>query len=291
MRLLSSTNSRPPQGGGRPHRSGRRAARVGFTLLELLVAMAVLAILLVFLTQMVGSVSNLYSQGKARSEANGVGRTLLDTVTGDLRQAIIRPDLATFVEQDTESLRALKFYCLRTGDFRGTSPATNGLDAARAASIVEYVFYRKGSKQGYFARRDRPCSWSSSTAVVPLGQKTSIQSPNAITEESLIYEGVVGVDWSYLRADGSMTNRLASGNTSPLVAIRFSLAVLDGEGMSLLKKMNQVGEYIQIFTQPGQRGITAWESQLQTKAPGFPSKVISGTRFYERLVTLPQSVP
>lgn len=263
------------------------ADRGAFSLMELLVAMTILAILMVFLVQLAGSVSHLYRMGKARSEANGVGRTLLDTMTGDIKRAIVHPDLATFVEEDDGSSRALRFYCLRSGDFRGADPAVNGLDAARAASIVEYVFYRSGSKQAYLARRDKPCLWNSTTNVIPLGQTNAIQSLNAATEESLIYEGVVGAEWSYLRADGIMTNRLNSGNTNSLVGVRYSLALLDADGMRTLKETGKLTQFIQIFAQPG--GIAGWESNLQANASGFPSKVVSGTRFYERFVTLSQS--
>lgn len=276
-------SARPQVGGpwGRgPHGPG------AFSLLELLVAMAVLSLLLICLSQMVGSVSNLYKMGMARSAANGVGRALLDTMTGDLRQAIIRPDLKTFVEQDTGNIRTLRFYCLRPGDFRGSTPTGGGLEAARPASIVEYVFYRSGSKQAYLARRDKPCSWNSS--VIPLGQTNTIQDLDANTEESLIYEGIVGLDWNYLLADGSMTDQLASANgTNPLVAIRYSMALLDADGMRLLKEAGKVGNFIQMFSGVG--GIAAWESNLQANASAYPPKVISGTRFYERSVTLPQS--
>jgi len=263
----------------------RRIARA-FSLIELLVAMAVLAILMVFLVQMSGSVSNLYRMGKARSEANGVGRTLLDTMTGDIKRAIIRPDLATFEEEDDASARALRFYCLRAGDFRGTNPAVNGLDAARPASIVEYVFYRSGNKQAYLARRDKPCSWNSATNVIPLGQTNAIRPLDATTEESLIYEGVVGAEWNYLRADGSLTNRLGSGAAAPIVGVRYSLALLDADALRLLKEAGKLSEFIQVFNQPG--GIAVWETNLHANAGGFPAPAVAGTRFYERFVTLSQ---
>jgi len=68
-----------------PARQDRR--RAGFTLVELLVAISVLSILLVLLTQVAGSVADTWAKGNSRADRRQNGRSLVDFIAREVRSA------------------------------------------------------------------------------------------------------------------------------------------------------------------------------------------------------------
>lgn len=258
--------------------------RAGFSILELLVACAVLSLLLVLFSQMAGSIANSYRGGKARAEANAIGRALFDAIDRDVKQLIGREDLLTFAQDDSASVNSLKFYSVRPGVFGATAGAA-GLDRPRNTSIVEYVFYRDSDKQGYLARRDRAATWSNSATVIPIGTTNSIANLNASSEEMKLYRGVLAFDWRYLREDGSM-DKLAN-DPKAVSALRFSVAVIDADGLRSLKSSGQLGAMMELFSSSS--SAVEWERNLRGAASNFPKQAVQGVRFYERFIKIPQS--
>jgi len=267
-----------------------RKEPAGFTLIELLVATAIIALMLAIFSQLVGGITKIYQFSQARTENNNLGRAILDSMATDLKQAIIRPDLEFIAEKNTAAVRSIKFYCQRPGTFRAGAPGSN-MTAARSASIVEYVFYRDGNDKGYIARRDRPVSWTTSQTVIPIGNTTAISDLDSVTEETRIYEGMVGFDYCYLRSDGSVDSSLTSG-TLPIVALRVAVAVVEKSGLQLLKARNQLGDMVNVFSGNGtiqNAGIKTWTDCLNQQGARFPNRVVQGVSFYER--TVPLSTP
>ena len=72
----------------------RRVVRSGgFTLIEVLVASAILALLVVIVAQMVGSASSLSSNSKKRLDADDEARMVFDRMTGDINGMVKRRDI------------------------------------------------------------------------------------------------------------------------------------------------------------------------------------------------------
>ena len=65
----------------------------GFTLVEILVACAVLAVLVVFVAQMVGSASSVTGNSRKRLDADDEARMAFDMMAGDFSAMIKRPDI------------------------------------------------------------------------------------------------------------------------------------------------------------------------------------------------------
>jgi prepilin-type N-terminal cleavage/methylation domain-containing protein len=70
----------------------RRLARRAFTIVELLVATAVLSVLIVLLAQVMNTVSNAWSGGTGRAERQQTGRALVDFIGRELRAAALPVD-------------------------------------------------------------------------------------------------------------------------------------------------------------------------------------------------------
>lgn len=254
-------------------------------MVELLVACAVLALMLILFGQMAGSVVNSYRGGKARSESNAVGRALFDALDRDIKQIITRDELLTFEQADDAAQSSLKFYSARPGVFAPSGTTVSGLNALRSSSVVEYVFYRASDKQGYLARRDRGATWSNSSTVIPLGTTNAIANLNPSSEELRLYRGVLGFDWRFLRADGSVDKDVT--DPKAISALRFTVAVIDEEGLRVLKQSGQLNAMMGLFS--GSEGMLGWERSLRDAASGFPKPAVQGVRFYERFIKMPQS--
>lgn len=249
--------------------------------------MAVMAMLLLFLSNLAGGVARAYQVGKGRSEANNLGRALLDSMANDVKQAIVRSDMKFLTEENSASSRAIKFYTKRPGTFRSGLPGDKLL-APRSASIVEYIFYRTGANQGYLARRDRPSTWDSSRATIATGNTNTIASLDSGNEETRIYEGIVGLDCGFVRADGSVDGSL-SASTNAIIALRISVAVVDRDTLELLKSMDRVNDFMRLFGPTGTTenlGIRQWHTTLDEQGGIYPGRILQGVRFYERTIPL-----
>lgn len=261
----------------------------GFTLLEMLVAVTVLCVMVVLFSQVAGSVGGSYLVGKGRGEANTLGRAVIDTVSGDLQRLVIRPDLAVFTGQSNSAGNALRFYCLRSGLDDGAA-STSGLNSMRGVSVVEYALSRSGTNQGSLTRRDRSANWSASASVIPLGATNAVSALNAGTGDAILCRGVIGLGWSFMSADGEMSDTYPGAQTNAVVAVRVSLAIADNDSMKLLEETGKFSQMATLFEEVSDgtsSGIANWRKALDSQASQFPARCVQGIRFYERMIPLP----
>lgn len=268
-----------------------RSRRItGFTLIELLVACVILAILVSLFSQLASSIVTSYQSGKSQSESNAIGRALLDAMDKDIKQMIIHPNLVLLEQTDGDSVSAIKFYTRRPGIFHGSSPSQLGLGSSRNASVVEYVLYRNSEKKGYLARRDRAATWSNSSQIIPVGNTEQIATLSEESEELRLSPGILGFDWRFLRADGSIDKN--SESDKPLAAIRISLAVVDDDAFRLLNEIGKLSAMMELFSQTptsDSSGVYQWATRLDQAVDQFPPRSVQGVRFYERFIKVPQS--
>ncbi len=91
----------------RPFHSPRRA----FTLLEILVATAVLCLLVVLLNNIIGSAMDVVGQGRRAFEVHSKARAAMDLLGRDLGQGLYRSEIGSF--QDGSGNSALAFFTRR----------------------------------------------------------------------------------------------------------------------------------------------------------------------------------
>jgi len=92
----------------------QRLQTKAFTVLELLVAMAVLVLMLTLITQLFNSAVAVTTGGNKHSDADGQARAVLDRIGGDIARMVRRPDVDYYFNK-TSGNDQMAFYTEATG--------------------------------------------------------------------------------------------------------------------------------------------------------------------------------
>ena len=101
----------------------------GFTLLELLAAMAILTLVLIFFTEVIRNVSNVTGTGRQRLDVDASARIALDVMADDLAKQVKRRDVDFLVSKNVGND---EFY------FYSEAPALSGSGSADTAAPIGY---------------------------------------------------------------------------------------------------------------------------------------------------------
>ncbi|VGO12073.1 hypothetical protein PDESU_00623 [Pontiella desulfatans] len=111
--------------------------RSGFTLMELVVSISILALMALMLAHIFSASDRAVNQGKDQAMLDDAARRLLDYVEQDIGQALIRSNVAFRVHQDDAALELDSLYFVSTGArrqlegiLRDTAPMRWKADAA-----------------------------------------------------------------------------------------------------------------------------------------------------------------
>jgi len=261
--------------------NGRKAgASRAFSLIEVLVAMAVLALMVVFLSQLLQSASGGLLGGKARVNSFTKARSMLDLLSRDVQAGIFREDLAAFASEGaSSSFTNVAFYTRRSGVPSG------GSVPLRNVSLVQYRL----ETNGILKRSDLPISWSGAATDVSFGIVDAFPRLNAIVDRDTA-PGVLGFKVLFLQSNGVLTDAYDPANRPKGVAI--GLAVLD-DGM--LKKLtpDQWGDLQTAFASQvtGTNSPKAdWDAYLGGGGmdwSDYPNDLGRGLKIFERYVLFP----
>lgn len=276
-----------------------RKRRVAFTLVEVLVAMAVLSVMILFLGAVVTSV-NLVSNGARQSaEDSGNARAIFDLMSRELAAGVSRPDLnQTNWISAANSGTTLAFYSRSTGS--AIDSAGTGTSASyRPLSYIEYT-WSQSATNSYLARGDQAVLWTDlPQSSLPLGYPAATRTAPTTTD---VLDGVVAFQVTFLQQDGTFSAGYSSTNT---IAATVSLALVDSEAYTMLMNSSKLQALSTLLNQAS-AGCTGtevsggsatspkmdWESAVNS-TPGintYPSQVKTGLRFFERTVDLPKPV-
>ena len=261
--------------------------RDSFTLVEVLVALAIFSIILVFLGVIITSVSSVSSIGRQNSENSGNARAILDLMSEELEAGVSRPDLnQTNWIALTDSGSSLTFYSRSTGSppSSGTPPVAS---AYRPLSFVEYMFNQTGTNS-FLERGDQAVLWSDTPPTsLPLGYvNPNLPAPTP----GLVLDGVVAFQVTFLQNDGTLSFVYSSTST---VAVAVSLGVVDSNSLKLLLNSGKLPSLSKALAKAATGSIDpkqSWENEINTSAvlSAYPQQVRSGLQFFERIVDLPR---
>lgn len=259
----------------------KRKRRAAFTLVELLVAVAVLSILMVTMSQLLGTVGRVTSEGKRREDNFSKARSTLEMFSRDVRIGVFRMDLAAF--RDSGGNASLCFYTGRPGEGSGL----------RSLSLVRYQLE---TASGSLQRGALPVAWDSPAGLVSLGQNSSLPNYSGMTLETMT-TGVVRFSVYFLDSTGKLSRQFANlDQANPTRAIGITMAVVDEDTLRLLKA-DQLSALTSVTgkfpddpaASPTQSLKTYWERKMEE--PGFyndyPQSIRSGLKIFERYVVLP----
>ena len=249
----------------------RRGGWRGFTILELLVAITVLALVLVLAFQIVGMIGQTWIGGRGLAETQTQSRVFFDLMARDLRGAVLDGSLPAFQGN------RFAFYTLRPAS-TGASP-TN-----RVFCLVEYAADTNAC--GIFRREADLSSWAADPARAPL-QGTNLPAVDAQSGMQ-IADAVPIFDWFFIHKDGTASKAF----TDDVAVLRVSAVIMDRTAFANLPP-DVLSGFRAALADPSPEGVTgAWRARLDTngwKVGGIllPDRVRRGTKFYERTFPLP----
>lgn len=266
----------------------------GFTLVEMLVSFAVLGVLGLILSQSVGLISDACRKGKVQVDNRTQARHAIELIARDLQGAVIRPDLAAFVDRDCRP--AFAFYT-----------RANGTEGDRRISLVRYRL--EDSEPPRLLRDDFGMGYSDSARVMRFGDPDRLvdvcdpADPEFKAQTHVLAEGLFLFKWQFLTLD--TTNRIvcsdrytynfdepaASTNSGAVVV---SLAVLDSDAHRILRELGREEALAALFevAEPS-AGIVhadAWLARTDTSEfRQLPPAVRAGVQIFKHTISLHQS--
>ncbi|PAW76510.1 MAG: hypothetical protein B9S32_14785 [Verrucomicrobia bacterium Tous-C9LFEB] len=246
--------------------------RRAFTLVEMSVAMAILAMIVISLSTILFSTSMTCNTGLQRANNFTKARCMLDAMARDLNGVLLRSDLPAFSNSNFE------FYTQQAGIISG-SP--------RQISLVSYKIDSTSAKST-LQRGDAGTTWASSAQTVRFSAPPGSSLP-ALTQRDTI-EGVVGFEAIFHFKDGTASRQYTVSADNPLRAISLNLAVIDDPCLKQLSS-DQIRDLRQKLTTAAQSGIDVksnWDGYLSSQLDWtrYPKKLASGIKTYQRYVTL-----
>lgn len=249
----------------------RKAASAGFTLIEVLVACSIMALLLVVIAQIINMTSGTVRAAASKTSSVMEARFFLDRISSDLEHRVKRDDIATFFEKKVGNDRVLFFseVAAYTGD--------------RLISGVSYqVNEDVGDRYFRLERGVEGITWSGSTAFTfDNATLPTVQDANF----EIIADNIFRFEFTFLKKDGSISN-LAASNLSDVSAVIVAVATVDGKlrtrlGDSALSLLSSRLPDAEENVTP----IITWKNardQHASFASGLPTDVVNSVRFYQR---------
>ena len=141
------------------------SCRSGFTLVELLAAMAILAVMVAALGTIMGTASNVTTSNDSHIDADGRARTVFDRMANDFAQMVKRSDV-DFIFCKAPGNDTIFFYTEGASYYDGATP-----DNKNRVSLVGYRVDKADAvtspSYGQLQRLGKTLMWDTSTAANP----------------------------------------------------------------------------------------------------------------------------
>jgi Tfp pilus assembly protein PilW len=279
----------------RRFRAFRKSDTRSFTLVELLVAIAITGFILVAMFTMISMADSVWRQGIGRVDNFTRARAMLDLIAGDVEGGVFRPDLPAFgTLAGTDTFAATNgIYVLSSS----SSPAITNAFYTRRAGVgsnvrdLSLVIYSLTSatnaalNRSYLSVPWTPpaAGWS---ATLPF--QNNLPSTAATAMDTA--EGVVGFEMLFMRSDGTLTNAYSGYQAAnPVVGVVAGLAVVDTPTLQFLNAQNKLTtlETSMATVLSGTNSPKAeWDASMagSTFYQSYPESMRPGLKTFERSV-------
>lgn len=255
-----------------------------------MVAIAVLSLLVVLVSQIVGGASKTTTSGRRQMEAEGQARLALDRIGADLTAMVRRTDVDYLFEKSAGNDRFF-FYSEAPGFFDpATQASQSGLSLVGYRINSDYQLERLGKalefnnvtfKVGNATAGDLDVVWSSSVAPGSNDVDWSVLAENVFRLEIQFIE----------RSTGNVISP-ATGRRSldDLAAVVVTIGVLDSVGRSITPNMAGVAGAL---PDSGTTNLAStWQSKIEDggfSGSVLPAAAAANVRIYQRTFLLLQS--
>ena len=278
----------------------------GFTLVELMVTTAILALLVLFVTSLFNSAATITTLGNKRMDADAQARQLLDRMAIDFAQMVKRDDVDFFAKGTVAPnsvggamsgndriafYSAVPGYYPSTGSQSPVSLVGYRINAAAGTALNKMERLGVGLVWNGVSTADTPVVFLPLTigpsASSPAGnwpQATSSATSDP-THYELIGPQVFRFEYCYVLTDGTRPITPPS-STSGIAAIIVDIAMIDPKSNVLISNSQltalagQLDDYSAGMT-PGQL-LALWQSKLDANTSALPRPAVSAIRLYER---------
>jgi type II secretory pathway pseudopilin PulG len=274
----------------RPFSDFRSATSGGFSLIELLVATVVLLIMVVLISAVVGMVSGVWQQGRAKADNYAKARLSLDVLARDFQNGILDGSLPAFRD---ENGAAPMFYAKRSGisSVGGPTDRPLALIAYRVQAVDGLDPKEVGLQRAArgFAYGDVP-----SDPVVPPAVPSETNAFQTIGPGVLLF-GVQLLQRDGRRVEIGEFRAPSAGESDETVAVVVSIVVVDEITLESLTRAGRVGQVVAdlgVSTASGgfysQSHHAHWRERIENGSAfdGLPGAARSGVRVFERTVPL-----
>jgi prepilin-type N-terminal cleavage/methylation domain-containing protein len=269
----------------------QKGGRGAFSLVEVLVAMAIFLFMAVLVASITGGVSQVAGQSQRRMSVDGGVRQSLSRISSDFSRAIIRNDLPFRIEKKSGN-DGLMFFA-----------AAEGYSAGRGITMLGYQVTNESLQRGaeattWTSNGASALSFTSVTNAVSSNSYLSIDSSNYEILEPDIFR----MEVAFLMGDGVITNTVGTnaGSTTYIAsfastartassnairAVIVTVAAVDSRARALMTP----SEYSQLANNfsdatAGSDPLTAWKGYLTNSAVVLPQPVREGIRIYQRYI-------
>jgi prepilin-type N-terminal cleavage/methylation domain-containing protein len=275
---------------------------LGFTLIELMVAVAILAMICVLLAKLTEDTQNVTGPNLRRLDVDGQSQLAFDRLFLDFTGMPLRGDVPCLIQNTTDGSPLLRFL--------STIPSSSG---NRGLSVISYRMGKDTGSgapvtSGYLClqRASKGADWAQSL----MGSKangspvTFADLPSTLiasdSDYDVLAEGIVRMMITCRRSDtGAMTssfpvNTAGESDLSKVSGIVVSLVALDPRSLKLLSP-TQVDAIAAMFPAPADGSLPAqsWETIARNPGtfPGYPKAVAQSFRVYQRFFPVTLSSP
>jgi prepilin-type N-terminal cleavage/methylation domain-containing protein len=288
--------------------------RGAFTLLEMMVSIAVLTIIVLIVSQLLSSATTITTMGNKHMDADNQARAVLDRMTQDFNQIVKRADVDYFLKQPSNP---------ETGQNKNTGKndqlsffsQVEGYYPTSSQSHLSLVSYRVNSSSGTpgynkLERLGKGLAWngdlSGNTPIVFSPLTIAAMWPNATTSNGvdsdyeLVGPQIFRFEYYYQLQQGDLTDTpwddINQTHTSiqglrDVGAIVVVIAVIDPKSRVLLSDSQlvtlagQMLDYVP-YNSPGNSGKVGPQPQVQwqdaVNSSTIPRAAATGIRFYQR---------
>lgn len=245
----------------------------GFTLVELLVSMAVLSLLVLVVAQLSGLTTQNVTEGLRRADHFAKGRSALDLFVRDLNDGVFRSDLPAF--RDANGSFAMTFFVRRPG-----------IGGDRPLSLVAY---ETDPDEATLLRGSLPVLWDDATAL-GFGSTGEIPAESRIgsTDTLPIASGVVQMELFFLNGEG-IAEREFSADTR---AIGVAMVIADSGALEALQISGNLAALRNRFPAQTQEPLESYEKFWQPAVEDlaadnqFSPQVARGIRIFQRVAPI-----
>ncbi|MEI8340475.1 MAG: prepilin-type N-terminal cleavage/methylation domain-containing protein [Verrucomicrobiota bacterium] len=267
--------------------------RAGFTLVELLLSMAVMILIFALCGTMIQSTQNILGNGMKKIDADAEARLVFDRLSVDFASLIKRTDVDYIVKNSLQPQPGndnIAFFSKASGYY-----STNPDPAPR--KTVSLLAYRVNSQSFQLERLAKGTGWNTTSSGTPMvflpatliGTWPSIAVSGTDSDYQVLADGVFRFEYCYILRDGTFSkvpylpSHSSMNGWQDVVALYIAIAVLDDRSRKLVSGSSSLGAVAAAFNDFQLRDpalpdpsityppITQWEAVINQ--PNFAAKV------------------